>query len=867
MVLLSLLLLLGVKSSPAQWDRFKVTNVIPTDMSGEQDQNSEPSIAVSPCTGAPNMGILVSAFTFSPGVEPLFGGLEGYLFHSEESLDFGDITLEWNANAAFPVAYLAMLGFSGIEVRKSATCLGWPLDAPFEVMAGSTFSGLVDQPWVKVATVGGSDRIYVGFNHLHTGDGKSATVRYFGTDGASWKNIGIERLTPAAGNDSPAIRVAPANDGKTIYALFERWTGRNPVYNHRNRRADIVVVKEVNADGATLTFGALGVGEPTAGQGTLVVHNVAVPRTEGGGASLGNQLLSGQCSIAVDPNNPDLVYVAFTEVDGTSATSPGTPYVRVSRSTDGGYTFVGGYVYTTAADRPSSLPALAVAQNGTVGLLLTELFAGNLETHLIQAPNGNFNSFFTTDTTLASFPNNTPPKKCGDCDPYIGDYQDLEARGNRFFGVFSASNDPDPAHFPQGVFYQRRFFNGSFVTHDDWVTRAGELKDANPNPGVSISIDPFYFSTLAAAVPTISIRGPTRIPMLGELPKFDCVWPPQYRNWRLLRASSLDMNAGWSLVTNATTVTNDEVRIELPVTAQQQFFRLQKPTPFGTNYVETAAGAHGSIMPTGAVQVVAGQNLVLTAQPDPQYVVKSWYKDGTLAQSGGTNFTLTAVEDDHIVTVTFTPPYDLMATMASESHIAVGSNSVCTIMAANLGTVTATNVTITNSLPAGLRATGGNISQGSIVVTSNLVTASVGTLATDESATLTFDFFASSSGVFSNQCTVSSPGAEVNPTNNSMFFRTEALDAPVIVTQPHDVTIATGGSTNFTVSATGSPPLAYQWVFNDTNVIAGATSSTLTLVNISPSQAGSYSVLIFNEVADRETWGPVESVLAALTVQ
>jgi len=30
-----------------------------------------------------------------------------------------------------------------------------------------------------------------------------------------------------------------------------------------------------------------------------------------------------------------------------------------------------------------------------------------------------------------------------------------------------------------------------------------------------------------------------------------------------------------------------------------------------------------------------------------------------------------------------------MATMASESHIAVGSNSVCTIIAANLGTVTA----------------------------------------------------------------------------------------------------------------------------------------------------------------------------------
>lgn len=290
------------------------------------------------------------------------------------------------------------------------------------------------------------------------------------------------------------------------------------------------------------------------------------------------------------------------------------------------------------------------------------------------------------------------------------------------------------------------------------------------------------------------------------------VAPGDYVKWKLLSADSPGSNASWSpVVTNATlTLTNDEVQIDVPLIAQQRFFRLQKPTPSGNNNVETAAGAHGSIMPTGAVQVVAGQDLALTAQPDPQYVVKSWYLDGALAQSGGTNLTLQAVEADHCVTVTFAPPYDLTATMAAASHTAVASNSVCTIIAANVGTVTATNVTVTNRLSSGLTPTGGNTSQGSIVVSGNLVIADLGTLGPDESATLTIDFVASSPGVFTNQCTVSSPATELNPTNNSSFVLTTALEPPVILTPPHDVSVATGGTTNLMVLATGSAPLGYQ---------------------------------------------------------
>lgn len=77
---------------------------------------------------------------------------------------------------------------------------------------------------------------------------------------------------------------------------------------------------------------------------------------------------------------------------------------------------------------------------------------------------------------------------------YIGDYQDLEAIGNIFHGTFSASNDPDPAHFPVGAFFQRNVNVGGNVMHDFTLTARGTLPpDAMGNP-VPISIDPYYFA-------------------------------------------------------------------------------------------------------------------------------------------------------------------------------------------------------------------------------------------------------------------------------------------------------------------------------------------------------------------------------------
>jgi hypothetical protein len=82
---------------------------------------------------------------------------------------------------------------------------------------------------------------------------------------------------------------------------------------------------------------------------------------------------------------------------------------------------------------------------------------------------------------------------------------------------------------------------------------------------------------------------------------------------------------------------------------------------------------------------------------------------------------------------------------------------------------------------------------------------------------------------------------------------------PEITAQPQGLTVAVGSNATFTVTATGTAPLAYQWRFNGTN-LAYATASAYTCSNAQATHAGSYSVLVSNVA------GSVVSADALLTV-
>jgi RHS repeat-associated protein len=62
------------------------------------------------------------------------------------------------------------------------------------------------------------------------------------------------------------------------------------------------------------------------------------------------------------------------------------------------------------------------------------------------------------------------------------------------------------------------------------------------------------------------------------------------------------------------------------------------------------------------------------------------------------------------------------------------------------------------------------------------------------------------------------------------------------------------------VTATGTAPLRYQWYFNGTNALAGATSASLTFSNVQVTNAGNYSVTVTNMA------GSINSTQALLKV-
>jgi Immunoglobulin domain len=88
----------------------------------------------------------------------------------------------------------------------------------------------------------------------------------------------------------------------------------------------------------------------------------------------------------------------------------------------------------------------------------------------------------------------------------------------------------------------------------------------------------------------------------------------------------------------------------------------------------------------------------------------------------------------------------------------------------------------------------------------------------------------------------------------------------VILNQPPTITgmlttntAIAGQNVTFSVTASGTGPLTYQWMYNANN-IAAATNAVLTLSNVTAAQAGTYYVNVSNSA------GSTNSVMVSLTV-
>ncbi len=107
-------------------------------------------------------------------------------------------------------------------------------------------------------------------------------------------------------------------------------------------------------------------------------------------------------------------------------------------------------------------------------------------------------------------------------------------------------------------------------------------------------------------------------------------------------------------------------------------------------------------------------------------------------------------------------------------------------------------------------------------------------------------------------CIVTNGAGTATSANATLTVTAQAV-APQITTQPQGAVVVTGNSVSFTVAASGTTPLTYQWRKNGT-AIGGATSATYTIASAQTGDAGSYSCVITNSA------GTATSSNASLTV-
>src|ERR1035437_6245268 len=94
--------------------------------------------------------------------------------------------------------------------------------------------------------------------------------------------------------------------------------------------------------------------------------------------------------------------------------------------------------------------------------------------------------------------------------------------------------------------------------------------------------------------------------------------------------------------------------------------------------------------------------------------------------------------------------------------------------------------------------------------------------------------------------------------NAVLTLNTNAI-APSFVTSPASIITLVGGAVSFSAAASGTAPIYYQWQKNS-SPLAGATGNTLNLTNVQNADAGSYSLIVSNNV------GTATSSAATLTI-
>jgi len=432
-------------------------NLTNTDTSND----GEPSIAINPSN---TNEIVITAFSgnWNPNA-PLWHSLDGGSTWTErftippppgvttgncpcdQAVDFGRAN---TTSGTFLVSDI----FSGTTTNPAnAASWNWFLSSGNAVRTNSVGPGNVDQPWLLVnrdTATASQDNVYVAYDDFGGAPDMRVAVA-LGTNPPNFVRDNQSGTSGGSGIINPGNRLAVDPRNGFVYDLFQQANGNGAgtvdssggSYNIKyflNRSTDGGQTWSLNGNS-----GGIQVANADSKQGinpgaTFSMGNCTSNNTYKFGTV--NALLGGVDHAAVDPSNGDVYYVFGNRDSGT-----GNNRLSIIRLTDNGSgglnvgspTFVTGQVQ-------AALPSVAVTSNGVVGVLYTQFdgVSGGgtpmFSTHLALSED---QAATFSDFVLESFLSSA--NDSGACrQRVLGDYQQVKAVGNTFYGVFTGNGAP-----------------------------------------------------------------------------------------------------------------------------------------------------------------------------------------------------------------------------------------------------------------------------------------------------------------------------------------------------------------------------------------------------------------------------------------
>lgn len=403
---------------------------------------NEPSIAVNPANPH-QIAITRFSSTWNGNADLLYSADAGRTWTEEKSIPVPpgvagtsgcpcDQTIDYGRNntlyGTFLTTATSVVTGSTTDPTKASS---WTWNGnPAQLTTGTRTN--VDQPWLLVnrdPATASQDDVYVGYDDFAAGPDARVAV----SSGASPVNITADNKagteSPLATN--PGLRLAADPRNGTMYALYQQSSGGSQpktVTYKLNRSTD---------GGATWTLNGNADGLTVA-----TVKSDQAPGFKFGGV---NALLGGVDHVAVDPGNGDVYVVYGQDVSGGNQ-------IKARRLTPNGS---GGLNVGSASNVSSSvnaaLPSVAVTSDGTIGVLYTTSDGNTaagfpiFSAHLARSTD---HGATFSDVVLQTFQSPATNNSQAPRQRVLGDFQQLKAVGNTFYGTFPGNTSGVPAASP-----------------------------------------------------------------------------------------------------------------------------------------------------------------------------------------------------------------------------------------------------------------------------------------------------------------------------------------------------------------------------------------------------------------------------------